>query len=687
MPRNRYQPPKSSNPYEESLPLDTICTILTRQSTMAQGQRNVFSAEKNPAELIELAVRWGFSPDRVQLLDWDMGKSAYNTTIEDRPALHYWLTEQLPSKKSLVVLVSQEDRLFRDRTEIQVNRFIERVAELDGWVICGQHPPYNFRLESDREQFRMACKYGRQYIEHHIKSRLHPARHRAGMQGCFTGGAIPWGYLVDYDKHQVTYKHFIPYAPHAELITNQVFRRFTLLVNPTPTQVARAWWDGGIVWPFFASDVDERRIQWAEKHYERDELQGGYVFTPTQARNILTNVVYLGWVVRSGELAGNKERGIPLLCHQPLVDEDMFWWCYDRITAERPSWAPPATIKVATLYHPHLKYSREDTTPFLVPGRVKCATHGKYLIAAVADVQRHRFRLQCSAKDKARHDTRESCPGVAPAAVEEALCQQFIGQLTLDEQSVQQLAKLAYQRQQKTDDVETFLQRQLSQHNKAFENAKRAALNAPDLAADFFEEMRQAKKAADEAQARLQELHNTTVISDRAWSKAYQAQSIAKRIKDSFLDWSRQAKSRVLCLAVQEAQLGWVTRRALGLWVRWQGGAESRQAFVSHYGRNIPWTEEEEAALRAYYSVLTWEALSKMLPCRSISGICAHAGDLEIRRPKHGTFRDEPPFIIEGPIVRNSMQEYGFPLAETASDVQVSSSRRRGVSGHVRWAS
>ncbi len=199
MPQRRYQPPKAATPEQEQLPLDTICTVLTRQSTSRQKERNLFSAEANPQDLIAEAQRHGFPPERIQVFDWDMGISAYDTTIEDRPALHYWLTELLPSGKSRVVLVSQEDRLFRDRTEIQVNRFIEQVAQHGGWVICGigLARVYNFRRELDKENFRALCKFARQYIELTIKGRLQPALQRAAMMGRYAGGPVPWGYVVD----------------------------------------------------------------------------------------------------------------------------------------------------------------------------------------------------------------------------------------------------------------------------------------------------------------------------------------------------------------------------------------------------------------------------------------------------------------------------------------------------------
>jgi hypothetical protein len=85
-----------------------------------------------------------------------MGIGAYSTVIEDRPGLHQWLYVDLPQGTSRVVLVSQEDRLFRDRDEIVHNRFIAQVAKQGGWVVCGQ-TVYNFRREFDRERFRMAC--------------------------------------------------------------------------------------------------------------------------------------------------------------------------------------------------------------------------------------------------------------------------------------------------------------------------------------------------------------------------------------------------------------------------------------------------------------------------------------------------------------------------------------------------
>jgi hypothetical protein len=222
--------------------------------------------------------------------------------------LHKWLYEDLPSGNSRVILVSQEDRLFRDETEIEHNRFIAQVAKHSGWAICGQ-VVYNFRREFDRERFRMACKYGKQYIEFHIKGRLHPAIQRAAMAWRYAGGPVPWGYVVDYRPHSPTFKHFVRYAPHADLVTEHVFRVFAGMPHPSTVEVARHWAREGLVWPFFGPEIDERRARFIERMCVRDETRGGYLFHFRQAHLILTNVAYLGVAGPQGGTRARRRAG------------------------------------------------------------------------------------------------------------------------------------------------------------------------------------------------------------------------------------------------------------------------------------------------------------------------------------------------------------------------------------------
>src|SRR5690348_17261731 len=97
MRRHRYPQPSTRSPEQDQLPLDTVCTILIRQSTSIQRERNLFSAEVNPDDLMASALRFGFARERIEVVDTDMGIGAYGTRIEDRPDLHKWLYEDLPS--------------------------------------------------------------------------------------------------------------------------------------------------------------------------------------------------------------------------------------------------------------------------------------------------------------------------------------------------------------------------------------------------------------------------------------------------------------------------------------------------------------------------------------------------------------------------------------------------------------
>ena len=352
MRQSRYPSPNLASAADEPLPTDTICTVLVRQSTRAQAGRYLDSAEVNPDVLVQVARRRGFADSQIRLVEDDMGIGAYSTTIEKRPGLSRWLFEELPAGTSRVLVVSHEDRLFRDQHETEHNRFIAQADKYGGWAICGE-TVYNFRRRFDQDRFRWACRASREYVEGHIKARLHPANQRSAMRGRYPGGQIHFGYIVDYDPRSATYKHYVRYEPHALLVEEHLFRYFAQLPRPSLVEVVRHWERERLVWPFFGPEVDPRVVKAAGGNRVRDEELGGYRIDWPQVQNILTDVTYLGYRVRRGECAMD-ESGQPLVCHPPLVDADLFWWCFDQLVEERPSWPgiPPRTTVVAPVARP-----------------------------------------------------------------------------------------------------------------------------------------------------------------------------------------------------------------------------------------------------------------------------------------------------------------------------------------------
>ncbi len=221
------------------------------------------------------------------------------------------------------------------------------------------------------------------------------------------------------------------------------------------------------------------------------------------------------------------------------------------------------------------------------------------------------------------------------------------------------------------------MRRKLEDEQIRYARAKRLALEAPDLAADVLDDMRQAKQAMQDLEHRLDELHTAVVPIAPAWHAAERAAALAERIRATFLEWPREAQAQVLTLALDDAVLGWVSRYVLGLWMRWQGGDESRQAMVSRVGKKVWWTPEEIEALRHYFGELTWDALLRMFPGRSVPAITQYANRIGLSRPKDGGRPGDPPIIFPEPQVANTMAAYGFS-AVTASGLS-SSLERRGA--------
>src|SRR5258707_3257222 len=123
----------------------------------------------------------------------------------------------------------------------------------------------------------------------------------------------------------------------------------------------------------------------------------------TPSQRALTDVAYLGWRVRGGHVAWEAEHNVPRICHPPLIDSDLFWWCYDHIASERPSWAPAREIAVVSSYRPRrARVDQPEEVRFLAPGRVRCVAHGKFLSAILIHRAARRFQLRCGMQQVVR---------------------------------------------------------------------------------------------------------------------------------------------------------------------------------------------------------------------------------------------------------------------------------------------
>jgi hypothetical protein len=264
--------------------------------------------------------------------------------------------------------------------------------------------------------------------------------------------------------------------------------------------------------------------------------------------------------------------------------------------------------------------------------------------------------------------------------VEQAITEAFVEQLVLDERDLAELARLIDQRAHSpTGEREEQVRRELTEARARLQRALEQSLreeNAP-LAEELLAHAREVKALIAAREADLAALSASQPISSRAWILTQRVEWIAQRIRATFMEWSREAQARVIALALEDSALGYVNRWALGLWMQWQGGAQSRREVSVQLGKRQPWTAEEKAALTRYYPTLTWDALCTMFPNRSQSGIATYARQLGAHRGP-GPFMDAAPVVFAEGATANAMASYGFPLAPSEkreSPVLISASR------------
>lgn len=221
------------------------------------------------------------------------------------------------------VICYQENRLFRDETQIYYNQFIQKCKEHDVVVVVVSPylMIYDFQDEFLTEMFRWKCKEAGDFIKRHVKGWLHPARERSAREGRYAGTSdIPMGYIVDYEPTSVMYKKYIPYKPHADVI-RWLFKRFMELCGDLG-KLYRELAAHPVYFPHFAPDIDRRNIS---KRKLKSSAAGYRLRTRTAVESILTNPIYIGyWTVKGVVVKKNN--------HEPLVDVDTFMFAFHRLS-------------------------------------------------------------------------------------------------------------------------------------------------------------------------------------------------------------------------------------------------------------------------------------------------------------------------------------------------------------------
>ncbi|MBN8595637.1 MAG: recombinase family protein [Anaerolineae bacterium] len=340
--------PKNDHYGASPLPVDRPAAIYYRQSTDAQiGNINT---TLQTVDMFEHLVRQGWSPDAILMIDMDAGVSG-SKKISERPGMSH-LVDLIESGQISLVAAQDVDRFFRDVTQIQVNIFIDackrnRVCVLTPRMLYDfNHPTmgaYHMKI------FRDEAQHAADFLEYHIKGRLHASRAHLHEQGKWAGRQIIVGYMVDLRPKlpdgtpNPLHRSYVPFRPAADVIRTyfELFKRFNRNLIKTYNHIEQYG-------PFFPDNMNElvpEGFKIDQRTRYRSRHSGRVIPSLTGFGKMLTNVVYVGhWV--------HREAIIRFYNHEAIVDEDLFMYAFNALSPNDFYGEPNPH------YHPHRTYNR-----------------------------------------------------------------------------------------------------------------------------------------------------------------------------------------------------------------------------------------------------------------------------------------------------------------------------------------
>jgi hypothetical protein len=296
--------------------------VYYRQSTAAQIG-NV-STSIQTIDMVEEMKRRGWSDDNIILLDMDAGVSG-TKRIDERAGMTK-LYELITDGIIGAVACQDEDRLFRDVTQIEVNKFIEACRVANVQVITPYYT-YEFahqqRGTADIRNFRFKCDMGAEYINSYVRGRLGAARQRIAQEGKWTGSKMAVGYMADLRKilpdgsPNPNHRKFIPFEPYADVVKHY-FRIFLETGGRVRATMQR---------------IQKERISFPDcsppagfkVNYQLKRREGGFYLGRSATVALLTNPVYAGhWMFRGEVIRWNN--------HEPIISTDDFMRAFNHLS-------------------------------------------------------------------------------------------------------------------------------------------------------------------------------------------------------------------------------------------------------------------------------------------------------------------------------------------------------------------
>lgn len=345
-------------PTETKLPTDRPIANYYRQST--QRQVGNISTSIQTIDIPLYLERLGWRSEDILMIDMDQGVSG-TTKIDEREGMKL-LFGLISTREIGAVACQDEDRLFRDVTQIQVNIFIEACKSSRVLIITPSmiydfaHPTHG---SHHARQFRFKCEMAADYIETVIRGKLNTAKRNMQLAGRWAGSSVPTGYMVDMHKTlpdgriNEHWRRFVIFEPYA-VVVREYYRIF-IANGGNLTKTLRDIRTLGPYYPEACNPPDGFKILYRI----RQDRNGWCPTTVTGLVRVLSNATYLGHAMFQNTIVCWNN-------HPPIIDEETFFKAFNYISPVGLNGQPnPDYRSTQAQRRPSLEESRPADYPLL----------------------------------------------------------------------------------------------------------------------------------------------------------------------------------------------------------------------------------------------------------------------------------------------------------------------------------
>ncbi len=355
------------------LPTHEPVAVYYRQST--DSQIGNISTTIQTVDMVSYLKARGWNEDDIIMLDMDAGISG-TKKIDERPGMRA-LFELITEGKVRAVACQDEDRLFRDVTQIQVNIFIEACRQSSVLVLTPSMI-YDFANPQlgtfHARQFRFKCEMAAEYINSVIIGKLVRAKYHLLLEGRWAGGAVLPGYMIDTQKtlpdggKNPNWRRYTPFGPYAEVV-NEYFRLFTSTFAGNLRRTLRHIHKHGPFYPDPSTcpPPEGFKVDYRRMHRFGNGLCPGRV----GLKELLVNAGYIGHWIHKGVIVRWNN-------HPSIVPVEVFMKAFNYLSPVTLTGQPNSNYRP---FHENTRPSRDENRPVdrpLCAGMIVSQFEGKW---------------------------------------------------------------------------------------------------------------------------------------------------------------------------------------------------------------------------------------------------------------------------------------------------------------------